>query len=198
MEGEFRIILERAKSGDGEALEALLQDHLQGLRAFVRLKSGRLLRQKESHSDLVQSVCREALRDLGDVRCADEAGFRHWLYSLALNKVLHRAEYHAAQRRDPARVEDGADMGQLIRGYAGLHTPSQHVSAAEEIQRIETAIDQLSEEQREVLIQARLVGRSHEEIAADLGKSETAVRKILSRARARLGILLDLDPDRPD
>ena len=44
-------------------------------------------------------------------------------------------------------------------------------------------MDRLSDDDRELIIQSRLIGRSHQELAATLGKSEVAVRKMLSRAR---------------
>ena len=52
------------------------------------------------------------------------------------------------------------------------------------------SFDQLSEEHREVITLARLVGFSHRDIAERMGRSEDAVRKLLSRARARLMVLL--------
>ena len=53
-------------------------------------------------------------------------------------------------------------------------------------ERVETAFDRLSDEQREVISLAHVVGLSRAEIAARLGKSEGAVRTMLSRALADL------------
>ena len=76
---DFLQLFERARSGDSEARGELMQRHLGGLRAFVRLKSGELIRAKESESDLVQSACREALSDLSSFECKSEEHFRGWL-----------------------------------------------------------------------------------------------------------------------
>ena len=62
---------------------------------------------------------------------------------------------------------------------------------AEEIARLEAAIDQLPEEQREVITLAHLVGLSRADIGAQMGRTEEAVRALLHRAKARLSILLD-------
>ncbi len=51
----------RVPDGDPESIEALLAEHLPGLRAYVRLRMGPDLRAKESASDLVQSACCEIL-----------------------------------------------------------------------------------------------------------------------------------------
>ncbi|MEZ5966752.1 MAG: RNA polymerase sigma factor [Planctomycetota bacterium] len=192
---DFPSVLVRAKAGDRDAIESLLLAHLQQLRAFVRLQSGRAVRQRESCSDLVQSVCREVLRDLADVQCRDEVAFRDWLYTVAKHKILHRVAYYAAQKRD-ARKEVAAarsdeDDRELLHAYARITTPSHDVSMREEVRRIEDAMDGLSDEERDIIVQARLLGHTHAQLAAELGKSEVAVRKMLSRARAKLGLLLD-------
>ncbi|MCA8972176.1 MAG: hypothetical protein KDC95_20480, partial [Planctomycetes bacterium] len=54
----FRTLLADARRGDRTAIEALLESQLGGLRAFIRLRSGNALSQRESQSDLVQTVCR--------------------------------------------------------------------------------------------------------------------------------------------
>ncbi|MFG0318618.1 MAG: RNA polymerase sigma factor [Planctomycetota bacterium JB042] len=189
----FEHLLRRARLGDADALEELLARHLDPLRAFVRLKSGRLVRERESCSDLVQSICREVLVDISELDCEDESAFRSWLFSVAFNKILHRVEYLNAQKRDAARevpLEGAPSAADVLRTYGTLATPSRHAEAAEEMARIEAAFDRLPEEDRALILEARLVGRSAREIAHDRGKSEEAVRKALSRARARLGILL--------
>lgn len=189
----FRELLRRARLGDSDALEQLLSRNLEPLRAFIRLKSGRAVRDRESCSDLVQSVCREVLVDIEAADCDDERAFRSWLFSVAFNKILHRVEYLRAQKRDAARevpLESDRSSADVLRTYGTFATPSRHAEAAEEMARIEDAFDRLADEDRTLILEARLIGRSAKEIALDVGKSEEAVRKALSRARARLGLLL--------
>ena len=93
---------------DGLApVDELLERHLPGLRAFVRLKAGALVRFRESESDIVQSTCREVLERLDEFRHGGEAGFRHWLYTTALRKILDKHEHYTAQKRDVRREERG-------------------------------------------------------------------------------------------
>lgn len=186
-----------ARGGDHDARERVVAAVLPELRACVRLNTGRLIRDHESESDIVQSVCRELIEDLHQFAGNAEGQFKRWLFSLALNKIRMRHRFLTAQRRDvrrevaPERSSTGDDP--VLHSYASFCTPSQHVMAHEEIARIESAVDQLSDEQRQVLTLACIVGLSHQEIAAELGKAETAVRKTLSRARAQLGLLLALE-----
>lgn len=193
MSEDFRQLIEAARRGDAAALQSLLDGNLPTLRAFIRLRSGRLLRARESVSDLVQSVCREVLADLPRVPIDSQEAFRDWLYTSAHRKILDRKKYWEADKRDAARevsLEGGADDGALLAGYAAVATPSRHAAMREEIERIERAFDELPEEYREVITLARLVGLSHAEIARRLGRSEEAVRQLLARARARLARLL--------
>lgn len=194
----------RASRGDARALDELLASHLPGLRAFVRLRSGPLLRAKESASDLVQSVCLEVLQHLDRFRYRGEAGFRHWLYTTALREVLNRQKYYRAEKRDAAREvgppPDSAGSGDatLLAQYRSICTPSREAMLREQIQIVERAFDELSEDHREVILLAHLVGLSRKEIALELGRSEGAVRNLLSRALSHLAEVLErLDPAGP-
>jgi RNA polymerase sigma-70 factor (ECF subfamily) len=188
----FSDLIEKARRGDLAATENLLRTNLPGLRAFIRLRSDRLLRAKESVSDLVQSVCREVLTDLSSFPVATEQAFRHWLYTSALRKIIDRRKYWEAERRDvrrETRLEASGEQ-QLLTSYGAFCTPSRHAEMREQVERIEAAFDDLPEDYREVITLARIVGLSHREIAERMGRNEEAVRKLLSRARARLARLL--------
>lgn len=197
MEPAPRALIERARAGDRGALEALVVAHLPALRAFVRVKAGRDLREQESCSDLVQSACREVLADLPGFEYRDEAAFRHWLYRAAERKVLDRARFHHRARRDVRRQESlPASEAGLLGCYASFCTPSQQAIAHEEMARIESAMDQLPASYREVLRLRHVVGLSNEEIANQLGRTPEYARMVLARARHKLGILLGAGPDR--
>ena len=176
-------------------MDALIGTHLDDLRAFVRLQVDPQLRARESCSDVVQSICREVLEDLPGFDYRGEGSFRAWLFTAALNKVRQKGEFHRAQKRDPAReVRPAAGDDSQATVGAGLYaslcslepTPSQHAIAHEQAERIERAMDKLPEDHREVLLLARVVGLPHEEIATRMGRSEIAVRTLLSRASVRL------------
>jgi DNA-directed RNA polymerase specialized sigma24 family protein len=62
--------------GDQLAIEALLERHLPGLRAFVRLRAGPAVRTRESTTDVVQSACREVLAHFDWQRADRPAGRR--------------------------------------------------------------------------------------------------------------------------
>jgi RNA polymerase sigma-70 factor (ECF subfamily) len=165
-----------------------------GLRGFIERRAGSLIREKESCSDLVQTVCREALENVGSYRYRDEAGFKRWLYAAALNKIRVRARYYSAGKRDPSRERALPSVAPSTAGGSGevpRHrlTTSRHLSAREDLAKVSAAFDKLPDDYREVIVLSREMGLSHQEIARRLGRSEGAVRVLLSRALARLVIL---------
>lgn len=188
-------LLERLRDGDGEALQQLLTMHLPGLRGYVRLNCGEMLRERESATDLVQSVCREILEKMEQFQHPGEDGFKRWLYTTALRKIQHRIRYYGAERRCVGREvradawTRGAD--DLVDCYRSFCSPSGVAVAKEEVERIESAFDQLPEHYREVITLARVVGLSRAEIGERMGRSEGAVRTMLSRALVSLAELLD-------
>jgi RNA polymerase sigma-70 factor, ECF subfamily len=187
-----------AAGGDTTAVQQLLQRHLPGLRAYVRLRAGATLRKHESSSDLVQSVCRDVLENMGRFRYPGEAAFRAWLYATALRKIADRAEYWRAAKRDPGRevrIEGHAaptapsthDDARLLDVYrASFFSPSQAAMGREALARIEQAFEKLPEDYREVIVLSRVVGLSRAEIAERMGRTEASVRNLVSRALAEL------------
>ncbi|MBK8096224.1 MAG: sigma-70 family RNA polymerase sigma factor [Planctomycetes bacterium] len=170
-------------------LDEMVARYLPGLRAFVRLHMGPTLRSLEESCDLTQSVAREVLQHAERFRTGGEAGFREWLYTTARRKILHRVEHWQARKRS---APGGVGLEDVLETHAAvMATPSQHASARENLATVEAAFDRLTEEQREVVVQHKLIGSSHAEIAARMGKTPEAVRALLARAMARLALALD-------
>jgi len=171
------------------ALQALLEQNLPALRAFVRLRLSPSLRARESVDDVVQSTCREVIESLDSFREGGEAGFRRWLYTLAQRKLSDRWAYHTAQRRDLGR-EHGGDEA-LMACYAQLAGPRTQLTSVEEVLRLERAFDGLRDEDRELITLVRVLGMSAADAGQCLGKSAGAVRTGLHRALARLAEALE-------
>lgn len=195
MDHDTEELAARAAAGDEQAVEALLVRYLPSLRAFMRARMAPSLRAKESSSDLVQSVCREVLTHIERFQHPSEGAFKHWLFTTAERKLKNRARdlgrlKREARREVPLEPTRSTEDGLLGELYARISSPSRALGRREVIERVEGAIDRLTEEQREVFLLAHLVGLSRKEIGERLGKNETAVRALLHRATARLSILL--------
>lgn len=170
----------------------LLATQLPALRAFIRLRVGPEVRAYESCSDLVQSVCRELVEDWSQLAFPNEAALRGWLFTTALNKIRSRARLLHRQCRDVGREVRGEAASELARGLAALGTPSAEAMTLEQIEMLEAAFDELSEDHREVITLARLAGLPLEEVGQRMGgRSPGAVTMLLGRALAALGILLE-------
>ena len=194
MTDDTLVLARRAAAGDEQALATLLSRHLPAVRAFVRAHMGPQLRAHESSSDLVQSVCRELLTHQERFQYPGEQQFLAWLYTTARRKISNRVRDLGRDKRDARREIGGlaeSAMAELGAAYARVSSPRGRVLRAEEIARLEAAIDQLPDEQREVVTLAHLAGLSRAEIGAQMGKTEEAVRALLHRAKARLAILLE-------
>jgi RNA polymerase sigma-70 factor (ECF subfamily) len=172
----------------------MLEAYLPQLRGFVRLRMGPELRAKESASDLVQSTCREVLGHLDRFQHGGEVQFRRWLFTTALRKIKNKLAFYRASNREQGRevAAPGSsdNLGALAGVYGGMSTPSAEVMAREQIERLELAFDGLSEDHRKVITLARIVGLPHKDIAAEMGRSESATRMLLFRALGQLGIAL--------
>ena len=167
-----------------------IADQLGALRAFVRLRLGHSLRAREESIDIAQSVVREALADADRFEGGDD-GLRAWLWRRAENKIRDRVRFWGRERRDAVKEAGPVDDPALAEACGSLMTPSRVVSGREEIERVERAFAQLSEDQRRVILLSRVADLPHAEVARAMDRSELATRSLLSRAIARLSMLLE-------
>lgn len=190
MTDDHQRLLQQTRSGDPEALEQMLARYLPRMRAFVRARAGARLRQLESCSDLVQSACRDVLAALPAFEFRGEAEFRSFLFRAAWRKIVDHARWHDAQARDANRRQTLGDADDDV-SLASVLTPSRDLQGREELQAVEAALDRLPDDYREAVVLRRIVGLSYAEIAEELGRSEGAVRNLVSRGLARLSGFLE-------
>jgi RNA polymerase sigma-70 factor (ECF subfamily) len=183
-----------ARNKDEAALQQLLVRNLPGLEAFVRLRMGAALRGLMTAPDLVQSVCREVLEDLGDFEFRGEGPFRHWLFVRAENKLREKHRYHHRDKRDRQKAVSLSEGTNAITGYRTLLTPSKDLEVQETMRRVEAAFDQLPDDYREAVTLYKLCELSYAEIAERMNRSEGAVRNLVYRGISRLALLVDADP----
>jgi RNA polymerase sigma-70 factor (ECF subfamily) len=174
----------RARSGDADAIEALIEAYRPRLYRYVSAYAG----DADDAEDIVQEVLLRLCKHLPRLR--DAACFSSWLFRIARNCA------HAFYQQRP-RLEivgaGSADAG-VVEPAAGEHVaPEQQVLAHEERERIWQALGRLSDRDRQMLALRQADGFSHAEIARVLGISRNAAEVRLNRARARLARLLAED-----
>ena len=192
MDDHSSKLVEAAGAGDVDAIRELLSMHVPGLRGYLRRNARGVVAGRESIGDLVQSVCREVLEHAADGRLEyrGEKAFKEWLYRAALIKVLNRQRYWAAEKREVGRAKPLADEGAAQPGEkappeAGP-SPSDDALNRERLELLQTAFEQLDEEQQAIIFLAYVEELPHKEIAERLGVNESHSRSKLSRAVARL------------
>jgi len=155
------------------------------LRAHVRLKTGPVLRSRESVSDIVQSALREACADREERAFANEASFRRYVYAVAARKIVSKSRRHRAEKRSPERELAFADREEA-RASAPSQSPSMHAERNEDLQRLARAFAELDETDQRILSMRRVFDVPVREIARELGMAESTVRWRLSVILANL------------
>ncbi len=193
-------LLARVRAGDANALGEFLVVRRPQLMAFLDRRLGAGLRRKIEPDDLFQEVSAEAVRSLGEVDLKDRDPF-NWLCQVAERRIIdaHR-RFFGSQKRDAGREvslnaggTDTSRAGLINLLVASMTTASQVFSRDQRQMRLLTALDQLPEEHREALKLRYLEGLPSKQIAEKLGKTDGAIRVMLTRSLAKLQEILETE-----
>ena len=179
---ETQLLINRAKSGDDDALNDLFRRHHDHLLLAVRLRLGNRMRGMLESVDVFQSVALEAFRDLDQFEARGKGSFRHYLNKLVFNKICDRARYFDAAKRSTGRETSPSQLEQL----PAADSEPGYIDTSGRFERLEQEIKSLSEETRQVVVLRAVDDLPSQEVATVLGKTDAAVRKTYSRALARL------------
>jgi RNA polymerase sigma-70 factor (ECF subfamily) len=174
-ETPIRELVEKARAGDRAAFDDLVRRFEERLRDQVRSRMGSRLRARTTPEDLVQDAFAVAFETIGKFTWRGEESFYRWLGSIAEHLI-----WSLSQKKAWGEIS-------LTREIAGSGpSPSAHVRRDERFERLEKALESLSADHRRVVTLARLEGLKVKEIAARMGRSPAAVKKLLARALLRL------------
>jgi RNA polymerase sigma-70 factor (ECF subfamily) len=168
-----------ARKGDRDALDALFSRHRGRLLAFVRARVPAAVGRAVPPEDVVQETYLEAARKLDAFEDRGPASFYRWLVAIARFKLSEAGRGQRALKRsaeEPLAVEAAA------RGPS----PSSGAAGNERAARVREALADLPGEQGEALRLRYLEGLTVAEAAERLGKSEGAVKMLVSRGLAAL------------
>lgn len=174
---EEQRLLERALEGDPGAFGALLERHVETLRAFARRWLPVDVRRTVSPSDVVQEASLVALRRLAELEDRGPGPFRAWLLAIVRLKVREAVRRHARRRAHEGRLA-------AQRPAAPVVAPSSGAQSQEARDLALRALARLPPSYREVLRMARWEGVPLGEVAARLGRTREAVKKLYGRALA--------------
>lgn len=190
-------LAEQIRSGNVQALADYVELKRQPLLAYIQGQIGARLRLKVEPEDILQESAAEAVRVLDQIDLKDREPFS-WLCHIAQRRVIdaHR-RYFGAQKRDAGReVALGAPGGSSSRPavidliVASMTTVSMAFARNERERELVSALTELPEVQREALRLRYVEGLPSKEIAARLGKTDGAIRVMLTRSINRLQAIL--------
>jgi RNA polymerase sigma-70 factor (ECF subfamily) len=173
-------LIERAKHGDEEAVNLLLERYLPRLRRWA---SGRLpdwARDLADTQDLVQETAFRAFRRLGSFEVRGEGALQAYLRQALLNRIS--LEIRRVGRKPPPGAID--DHTEIADGYP---SPLEVAVGRQALERYEAALGRLRPEDREAIVGRVELGLTNEELAESLGKpTPNAARMAVERALLRL------------
>jgi RNA polymerase sigma-70 factor (ECF subfamily) len=184
------------RQGDVGALAEYIQRRRGALLAHIDHRLGAALRTKIEPEDILQEVSVGAMKSLPAVDLAGQDPWG-WLCQIAEHRIVdaHR-RFFGSQKRDAGkevaigRSADKTGAGLIDMIVASITSPSQAFSRNQNQLRLEHAMAQLPELGREALRLRYVEGLATKEVADRLGKSDGAIRVLLSRTVAQLrGVL---------
>ncbi|QDT15433.1 sigma-70 family RNA polymerase sigma factor [Alienimonas californiensis] len=180
-----------------DARNDLMDRHRRSLERLVRMRLDRQVQRRVDASDVVQDVLLEAHKRLDDFLADGSMPFHLWLRQLARDRIIdmHRRHRVAAKRSvdreqslTSGRPGDDDDDG--VRLAAQLKdaelTPAAATIRKELEEKFVAALDELSEDDRDLLLMRHIEGLGNSEVAQALGLSQPAAGMRHLRALRRL------------
>jgi RNA polymerase sigma-70 factor (ECF subfamily) len=185
---QVSALLQRARAGDVEAFEQLIEPHVGRLYNYV----ARMVGDPFDAEDLTQDAVLRAHRAIGSFRGG--ATFQTWLYRIATNIAVDALRRRGRRNAKVSSLDDPvqAEQGWIAREVRDTQRDPQELAEAAELsESVQRAINQLSPKLRAVVVLFDLQGLTYDQIADTLSLPLGTVKSRLFNARVRLKELLE-------
>jgi RNA polymerase sigma-70 factor (ECF subfamily) len=192
-------LLAAARSGDGNAVNQLLDRHRVAIRQMIDLRMDQMIKRRVDASDIVQEVLIEANRRLNDYLQNPVMPFHLWLRQMAKDRLIdahrrHRgADRRSLDREQPlaaaAGNESSVDLLAQIRDSE--LTPAAAATWHELQARFQQACEQLDDLDQEIVLLRHFEHLSNTEAAQVLQLTPQAASMRYLRAMRRLRQFMD-------
>lgn len=183
-------VVRQVLKGDTAAFDSLVVKYQGKIYALVYNMTGN----NEDARDMVQDIFIKAYTALP--RFKGKSSFYTWLYRIALNRTINFVQKR--KRRAAMSLDDmdaGIERDPDLVDLASRESPVRDLSLTELKERLNKALQTLSEKHRTVVVLHDIEGTPHDEIARMLNLSSGTVRSRLFYARQHLQAeLSDLVP----
>ena len=197
-------LIQRIQSGDAAALTPYIEAQNDHLLAVITQKMSAALKSKVEPQDILQEVLVSAFNSYDQLEWSSRDPFV-WLCQLADRRIIdaHRryvsAEKRSAKRevslnRKSSSVGDAAEGEMIDLLVKSMTMPSAAFSRDQKAIRMQAAIAELPELEREAIRLRYVEGWASKEIAKELGKSDASIRVLLTRTLKKLHKMIGDDP----
>ncbi|MFO0578864.1 MAG: sigma-70 family RNA polymerase sigma factor [Polyangia bacterium] len=165
---EIARLIARARSGDADALDRLLEHCAPRLKALAKqhVSSGQVGHQRRS--DILQESALQAFRRFRSFSGSTAPEWDAWLRRIVITRVAQAARSARRLKRD-----DGKTVPlENVQPRAQQPSPSQSVAADEEWRRVLAHLFELPEPQRQAIWLCHLCDLPISEVARRLGRTE--------------------------
>ncbi len=173
----FSLALERARALDRSALGMLYRRFLPVVYRYVLARVGTV----HAAEDITSETFFAVIEGIGTMRAQDELSFAAWLLGIARNKVALHFRRRQAHPEMPSLPED-----EQPRAVAEEDDPLTIITARESWAEVVAGLNQLTEDQRAVVLYRCVLGYSTEDVAQLLERQPNAIRALQFRALASL------------
>ena len=181
MEEDDRVLAQRARDGDLRAYEDLVDRYYGKLYGLIY----NMTSNKEDTEDMLQDVLTKAYSSLAKFK--GNSSFYTWIYRIAINRTIN---FLKKRKRKQAlsldQVDGGIERDPAYVELSSRGSPLRDVKVLELQERLNAALQTLSEKHRTVVVLHDIQGVPHQEIARMLGVSEGTLRSRLFYARQQL------------
>jgi RNA polymerase sigma-70 factor (ECF subfamily) len=196
---ETRVLLDGARQGDREAVDRLMDRHRESLARMVQCRLHRGVGRRVDASDVVQETLLVASRRLAAYLEDPRMPFHAWLRQIALDRVADEYRRQLADKRDVAReqrlaVEQQSSLDAMAQIRDVNLTPAAMLLRKEIAERFRQAVDQLSDDSREIILMRHVEQLTNSQAADLLGLSEPAAGMRYMRALRQLRTILGETP----
>lgn len=171
-----------AAGGDTSAFERLVRKY----EKYVCTAVYSVIRNYDDSFDVSQEVFLKLYHCIGSFK--GESSFSSWLYRIAKNAAL---DYLRREKKNrtvsiDAENEDGEKYIAEIPDVSGKNDPEKAALDSERRRILYAALEELSDEHKEILLLRDINGYSYEEVGERLGLEAGTVKSRLFRAREAL------------